>query len=75
MQPAQRPTIAQDGAFLNHRMQGANRALAGDSILFNPSYIAAKQTGPFAALRQEIEPCRLWSFCREAAIQRIRVPV
>jgi len=70
MQPAQRPILAQDGAFLNHRMWEVNRALAGDSILFNPSYIAEKQTGPFAAFRQEIEPCRLWIFRPRAVIQR-----
>lgn len=62
MQPAQRPTIAEHGAFLNHGMYGVHPALAGVWILHSSSYIAAQQTGPFASVRQEIRPCRLWSF-------------
>ncbi len=53
MQPAQRPTIAEDGAFLNHGNTGRiERWLATRSFTTSP-YIAAKQTRSFRRFRQE----------------------
>ena len=64
MQPAQRPTLAQNGAFLNNRMIGVT-ALAGD---LNPLIHADQQIGPFGPVRQGIAPCFMW------AISLVRPP-
>jgi hypothetical protein len=57
MQPAQRPTLAQNGAFLNIRMIGLP-ALAGD---LNPYMHAVQQTGPFEPFRQGFAPRFVWT--------------
>jgi hypothetical protein len=54
MQPAQRPTLAQDGAFLNYRMLGQ---LGAGWRPVNPCIHAAQQIDPFGRFRQEITPC------------------
>lgn len=57
VQPAQRPTIAQNGAFLNQTPQAhemGHPALAG---VLNPFEHAAQQIGPSEAVRQERTRC------------------
>lgn len=65
-QPAQRPTIAQDGVFLNHGMQNRLGRWLATSSLSTGAHIADQQTGPSAAFRQEITPCRCGVSHRDA---------